>query len=641
MFYFLELPSLSNWLKSPGTSLITVIEAAIRLILYTINSLLYRGIRSLYNVFIALCNGQILDSDTLNGLFGRIGLLLGVIMMFRVAFSFIQVLINPDSFSDNQKGIPSIIKKVIIVIIMFGMSSYVFSFLRTLQSEIIESNVISKFLLPQQVETENFGGALEAELFTAFYNLDPALDYQTTNECASEDYINGLKNSIANNNSFSYKKQCVTELGTIKEDGSPAYFISFNFIFSTLVAVATLYFLLNYCISVGVRIVQLAALQIMSPMAIVGYLSPKSDNMFTKWVKVYFSTYIDAFLRMAIINFAVYIIAILIQGFNDKDSIFFTSVGYAAGEHKKLIYVIMIMAIFTFAKKAPDLLKKIFPATSESGISLGVDKDNKTALGVAAGVVGGAGIAAGAGIYNAASGIKNGKGLKGKAWGAVKGIGSGALSIPRSVVRGGYSGFSKGGLAGGFNAGREAQAKANLERMQKKGTPFAERAQNGLSSLLGVENRTKHDVLADQLEKAEKVEKIIEDNKLIKQLKEQKEIQKELLIKHGASSSAIMDKMNRWDNAIKDAKGQIYAAAQNKDNIGKELPNKVELNDPKINLNGKFSLEVDQTLRSAMEDNASRAGVKLDNFGWESYGDDKKALESNLATSHKIGGKNS
>ncbi len=396
MLSFLNLPSLSNWLKSPATSLITVINAAIRSIFYSINSLLYRGVRSLYNVFIALCNGQLLDSDTLNGLFGRIGLLLGVIMLFRVAFSFIQVLINPDSFSDNQKGIPSIIKKVIIVIIMFGMSSYAFSFLRTLQSEIIESNVISKFLLPQQVETENFGGALEAELFTAFYNLDPALDYQTTNECASEDYINGLKNSIANNNSFAYKEQCTTELGTIKEDGSPAYFISFNYIFSTLVAVATLYFLLNYCISVGVRIVQLAALQIMSPMAIVGYLSPKSDNMFTKWVKVYFSTYIDAFLRMAIINFAVYIIAILIQGFNDKDSIFFTSVGYAAGEHKKLIYVIMIMAIFTFAKKAPDLLKKIFPATSESGIGLGLDKDNLPALGTAA-AVGGLGVAAGIG----------------------------------------------------------------------------------------------------------------------------------------------------------------------------------------------------------------------------------------------------
>ena len=95
------------------------------------------------------------------------------------------------------------------------------------------------------------------------------------------------------------------------------------------------------------------------------------------------------------------------------------------------------------------------------------------------------------------------------------------------------------------------------------------------------------------------------------------------------------------EDAIKDAKGQIYAAAQNKDNIGKELTNEVKLNYSDINLNGEFNLEVDQTLRSAMEDNASRAGVKLDNFGWKSYGDDKKALESNLATSHKIGGKNS
>lgn len=64
MLSFLNLPSLSNWLKSPATSLITVINAAIRSIFYSINSLLYRGVRSLYNVFIALCNGQLLDSDT-------------------------------------------------------------------------------------------------------------------------------------------------------------------------------------------------------------------------------------------------------------------------------------------------------------------------------------------------------------------------------------------------------------------------------------------------------------------------------------------------------------------------------------------------------------------------------------------------
>ena len=182
----------------------------------------------------------------------------------------------------------------------------------------------------------------------------------------------------------------------IKETDDKEFFIKFNFIFSILIGIVACYFFINYCISVGVRIIQLAFLQIISPMAIVGYLSPKSDNMFTKWLKVYFSTYIDVFLRMAIINFAIYLIAILIEGYNNSDSVFYASVGYASGSTKTLIFIFMVMAIFTFAKKAPDLLKKIFPAAGDSGLSLGLDKDNLPAIGTAA-ALGGLGVAAGVG----------------------------------------------------------------------------------------------------------------------------------------------------------------------------------------------------------------------------------------------------
>ena len=72
--------------------------ALLRWLAFWINELLYTMISNLYDVFIALCNGQLLDNDTLNSLFGRIGMLLGVVMMLRVAFSFIQMLIDPDSF---------------------------------------------------------------------------------------------------------------------------------------------------------------------------------------------------------------------------------------------------------------------------------------------------------------------------------------------------------------------------------------------------------------------------------------------------------------------------------------------------------------------------------------------------------------
>ena len=50
-----------------------------------------------YNVFEVLCNGRLLNTDSINQLFGRVSLLLGVIMLFRVAFTFIQAIIDPDA----------------------------------------------------------------------------------------------------------------------------------------------------------------------------------------------------------------------------------------------------------------------------------------------------------------------------------------------------------------------------------------------------------------------------------------------------------------------------------------------------------------------------------------------------------------
>ena len=360
--------------------------ALFRWLAFWINELLYTMISNLYDVFIALCNGQLLDNDTLNGLFGRVGMLLGVVMMLRVAFSFIQMLIDPDSFSDKEKGLSKIVTKIIIVICMFGISGYVFEFLRDVQGEIIESNAIAKFFIPVQVNTEDFGGALSAELFTAFYNLDPEIDYSNdTTGCGDERFITTAKNRIIRDNDYSYARSCLLEKGTIQETGDEEYYINFNWIFSTVVAIFTLYFLLNYCISVGVRIVQLAVLQIISPMAIIGYLAPKSDNMFTKWGKLYFATYIDVFLRIAIINLVVYLCGVIMENWNEGGGVFWTSVGAPEGVTRVLIMVMMIMALLSFAKKAPELIKQLFPQ-STSGISLGLDKNNNPLLGAALGL---------------------------------------------------------------------------------------------------------------------------------------------------------------------------------------------------------------------------------------------------------------
>ena len=87
------------------------------------------------------------------------------------------------------------------------------------------------------------------------------------------------------------------------------------------------------------------------------------------------STFVDSFIRIAIINFAVYLIALILGDMSDGSAFFDTIVNsdFVRNNYWAImfIYVIMLFAILTFAKKAPDLLKELFPAGA-SKLGLGV-----------------------------------------------------------------------------------------------------------------------------------------------------------------------------------------------------------------------------------------------------------------------------
>ena len=76
-----------------------------------------------------------------------------------------------------------------------------------------------------------------------------------------------------------------------------------NGIFAVIVGGVIAYLLVLYCIDVGTRAVQLAFLQIIAPIPIIGYIAPKKDGIFQKWTKQCITTYLDLFIRTAIIYF--------------------------------------------------------------------------------------------------------------------------------------------------------------------------------------------------------------------------------------------------------------------------------------------------------------------------------------------------
>lgn len=366
----------TTWLSDVNVSIVGGVIKALRAVFYSIATMIYKLIIDLYNLFEIMCQGRLLNSDTLIELSNRIGLILGLIMFFMVTLSFIKSLIEPDNLTDKTKGAISIVKKCILVIVMLGTSSFIFNTLYSFQKSVINNHIISKLLLPYTVDTQNFGSALSAELFISFYDVQDGLkdeveNYQDLSICQQEIYT--LKDRIYDNSDFELGYSCLNESVTIiGADGNDMEItiIDFNWIVSIAVGIAVIYFLLMYCIQVGVRMVQLAVLEIISPMAIVSYLSPKPDTMFNKWTKLYFSTYIDVFLRIAIINFIIFLISTILD--NSGNWTFWQSLGNPTNSYQiSFITVAMILALLTFAKKAPDLIKDLFPA-STSKLGLGV-----------------------------------------------------------------------------------------------------------------------------------------------------------------------------------------------------------------------------------------------------------------------------
>ena len=147
--YFLGFFSgIADFISHPFESLKGGILIVFRALCYYLDTVIYDLIAKLYRVFDFFCNTRLLNSDTVNAISARVGALLGIIMLLHVIVSFVQMLINPDTVTDNEKGAVSVIKKILIVIVMLGVSSSVFNLLFDIQKNVISSGVISKVLLP-------------------------------------------------------------------------------------------------------------------------------------------------------------------------------------------------------------------------------------------------------------------------------------------------------------------------------------------------------------------------------------------------------------------------------------------------------------------------------------------------------------
>lgn len=672
MIYLLKWWNPLTWLSDGLEKVGGAILNGIRYLMFALSTFIYGLLMNLYDMFLALCNVRLLSNDILQELSRRVGYILGVVMLFYVILGFIQLLLNPDAINDGEKGATAIIKKTIIVIVMLGSANFAFELLYQVQVTVVKSNIISKLLLPYSVtpivngqdtstsqdstliNNEKFGSLLAEELFSSFYSIeefkesdiDSNGDISSYEDCQT--VVNNFRNQLINNRSFDLGYTCLNSTIVVnfkiddstKSDGQETNVVNFNWLLCPLVGLLAVYLMVMYCFKVGIRMVQLMFLEIISPMAIVSYLAPKKDTMFSKWKNIYISTYIDVFIRIAIINFAFFLVATVFS-VTGGDGLEFQGTDFSSNPFFK---VIMILSILTFAKKAPELVGELLPK-SASKLGFGASMKEIFGLGATVGGIAGLGISAigrvpgafGKVAQNAAIGYNNFKNASGRfgklralgggvlrttgsALGGVMSVGTGAVSGAARGMQAGHG--AKGQMLSAARAGQQAAAKANTERAQRiaSGSTRRERAGDAVKGFFGIQGGNQS--VSNRLTISNNVKSAVENDANVKRLDELKEA-----YTHSGRTVTAKD-LEQFDTARKKLVEAVYnlntGARRENDDFNLDLPPDVGEFNPKF--------EVDSVIQNAINDNMRVAGKNLSTY--DEFKADNKELKIQNSQTH-------
>ena len=392
-----------------------------------------------YQLFFNVASADIFSSGTITRFYARVQVIIGVFMMFQLAMTILKGIVNPDSFVDAKSGGLNLIIRICTSLFMLalvipigtsGSNEYerqinnnglLFGTLYSLQNRVLSNNTIGRLVLGTKEDESNYMSSststddLEksARIFTStilkgFYriNLIPESDRDPNDNPNNKEpeMVNAYRmcqdipddikdeytkidadpfqiisyvNEQCNNNIFNSKL-----IASIS--GSGRYIFVYSPFISTIVGFLFVVIMLGFTIDVAVRAIKLAVLRLIAPIPIISYMDPKGskDGAFNAWVKTLTSTYLDLFIRVAVIYFVIFIIQeIITNGI---------AMNQSSGVLKVFTIILIFIGLFMFAKQAPKFFREALGMKGDGGSIFG-GLGEALAIGAAgAGIVGSA-----------------------------------------------------------------------------------------------------------------------------------------------------------------------------------------------------------------------------------------------------------
>lgn len=417
--------------------LVSILDARIVNIIWflflLLDAIAYSVVAYVYDIFqiIAQLNFSVISSWA-QPLINRVEALIMVLILFKLGMSFIQYMITPEKFNEKGTGGSALLINIVICAVLLVSYQFIFNVLNEFSMLIIGYPDGYEFTVLKQIaDVESENGGDEAGLLGRFIFGENADMKDFSSQLAGLTLFSFLKDTKGNmaqstlgeiltdakNGDTNFFK--ITNLDEyIYTDNNATVCVEYTYpLLSTAVGLYLAYTLIVLTIEVSVRIFKLIILQVTAPIAIVTTIDGGTKSKtFQSFYKTYISVYTGLFIRVLV----VYLVSALVNMFaQNLDSL---NIGVSSSSLiGKFVLIVIIVSLFTFAKKIPSFIDKALNLNSSgdgegaAGFK-GLMKSMGAAVGLGVGALGGmaAGAAAG-GVGGAVSGLFGGgfRGLTG------------------------------------------------------------------------------------------------------------------------------------------------------------------------------------------------------------------------------------
>jgi len=343
-----------------------------RWLFFFIDIIIYPLIAKVYNLLMSIANTTIFTDDIIDLFASKVYALLGIFMLFKVSFSIMTYIVNPDEFADKSKGFSKLISNIMVTLVLLVTTPWIFSQAMDIQRIVLNDNILGKVFTTAEVSNVSdldAGNTMAYETFLAFYYVDTeatgymesckgAEEGKTPDSPACRTYLGEKYETFRNIFDISYVTKDVSYYNDFslvtKENPYGEYIMSYQPLISSLAGGFICWILIMFCFDIAVRSVKLGFLRMIAPVPIISRIDPKKGmDTFNKWVKSCTSTYLDLFVRLLAIYFAVFVISLV------GDMQFVDASTGLPTEVDAFVKIFIIMGALLFAKQLPKLLEEL------------------------------------------------------------------------------------------------------------------------------------------------------------------------------------------------------------------------------------------------------------------------------------------